>query len=192
MSQYIMLTANHGHSPDIVLITRPPARAKFQCDVCSGRAMRKYEEHVASTAHCLSVNRFIEQAKADAAYIQQFAPDRGQSQTPSLDDAGFENEIEPPPTPPSPLTYLRLLDGDDPLGLRNPNKGLSSDDSDEDTQINRLKQAFEALGEAFEDDLGDEEIDEAALAADLAGIKAQDSIDWYPFKKKEVISLILL
>lgn len=158
--------------------------------------MRNYNEHAASQAHRDAVNRFIEQAKADAAYIQQFDPERQRSQspqspqTPLHDDSNFDNQMQqqpqPPATPPSPLSYLRLLEGDGPLGLNNTNDHFNCDDSDDDTRFHRLKQAFEALGEAFEDDLADEEIDEAALAADLAGIKVQDSKDWYPFKKKEV------
>ncbi|KAH9807224.1 hypothetical protein DFH28DRAFT_1115281 [Melampsora americana] len=55
-----------------------------------------------------------------------------------------------------------------------------------------FQKAFKALGDTFEDDLADDEFDEEAIAADLAGVKAQDSLDWYPFKKKEHVLALLM
>ncbi|KAH9814752.1 hypothetical protein DFH28DRAFT_1127261 [Melampsora americana] len=59
--------------------------------------------------------------------------------------------------------------------------------------FHRLRQAFEALKhEKADDPWEDQALDEAALDADLASVQAQDSIAWFPFKKKEHLVALLI
>ncbi|KAH9812511.1 hypothetical protein DFH28DRAFT_1129815 [Melampsora americana] len=182
--------------PYITKLNRPSARIKYQCSVCPhGRTMRTFEKHVESRAHVQAVRHFIDEAQANEAYIQQHAAPTIDLQTPTFEVWNPSEEpqetTERPLTPTSPLSLLCLLDSNDPLAL-DDNHSFSSDDSDDDARFIRFQKAFEALGEGFEDDWGDEDIDEDAIAADLAGAKAQDSLDWYPFKKKEHVLALLM
>ncbi|KAH9821902.1 hypothetical protein DFH28DRAFT_1120221 [Melampsora americana] len=168
--------------PYITNLNQPLARIKYQC-----------------SAHVQAVRHFINEAQANKAYIQQHSTPTIDLQTPTVNiwnpSEEAQETTERPDTPPSPLLLLCFLDSNNPLGL-DDNHSFSSDDSNDDAQFICFDKAFEALGEGFEDNWGDEDIDEDVIAADLAGAKAQDSLDWYPFKKKRcgfhVLALLMI
>ncbi|KAH9824720.1 hypothetical protein DFH28DRAFT_877861 [Melampsora americana] len=150
--------------------------------------MLDFDRHSKSAAHKASVDRFLRETQAEDAFRRQFTNPDHEPRTPPIEDRMQWEDVqmyegdEQLPHPLSPLRLLRML------------KDTPEEPKDmEAIDFHRLRQAFEALEhEKADDGWEDQALDEAALDAELASVQAQDSIAWFPFKKKEHLVALLI
>ncbi|KAH9815113.1 hypothetical protein DFH28DRAFT_1221255 [Melampsora americana] len=188
-SRWIFMPRSRLPTADISCVTTPPAAPKYLCSVCPGRhTMLDFDRHSKSEAHKASVDRFLRKTQAEDAFRRQFTNPDHEPRTPPIEDRMQWEDVqmyegdEQLPHPLSPLRLLRML------------KDTPEEPEDmEAIDFHRLRQAFEALEhEKADDGWEDQALDEAALDAELASVQAQDSIAWFPFKKKEHLVALLI
>ncbi|EGG01316.1 uncharacterized protein MELLADRAFT_67196 [Melampsora larici-populina 98AG31] len=93
---------------------------------------------------------------------------------------------DPDPNPPSPLTMLRSLHASDHHRDGLANHASDFNDAEDRVRFDMLRQALENLDNLeLEDDEDKECEEEAPQDPALARARAQEAIDWHPFKNKE-------
>ncbi|EGF97403.1 uncharacterized protein MELLADRAFT_85585 [Melampsora larici-populina 98AG31] len=146
--------------------------------------MGNYGPHLASRPHLDAVARYEARQAAEQQMIGlDEVPDEPLViTTPTPQEDIFDNNgrsSDPPDErPPSPLSYLRLLE------VAEANLPSDSETSDLEIDVQKLLEAVKAMDD---DDWGpaNDEMDDALLEEDLRGVKQQEVAEWYPFKKKE-------
>ncbi|EGG00905.1 uncharacterized protein MELLADRAFT_111397 [Melampsora larici-populina 98AG31] len=170
-----------------------PANPRLMCRACNTRGMANYEHHVKSTAHQQKVARFVTRLADEEQLLvglNEQATNAIATPVTPLMEPDLDPEPDPPDIirPPSPLSYLRSLDAADILGPSFGNHLNPSDDLDGQIRYERLRQALETLDRLdFDEDDNHDLTEEESDSQDpnLARARAQEAIEWHPFKNKE-------
>ncbi|KAH9807661.1 hypothetical protein DFH28DRAFT_1138529 [Melampsora americana] len=171
-------------------ITFHPHDSKFRCEVCRGRPMKDYSDHISGDSHQQSIARLIDHQQAQQAMLPGLHSTMISPLSPCLHPVTPPEDQwspSPPPSPMMPLSPLGLLRS----FLKDDDAASSSDSDASDYPMNfrSLKQALEALAAFEEGDDGDNEVEEEPEEEDST---ADDLIGWYPFKRKEQVVALLI
>ncbi|EGG06038.1 uncharacterized protein MELLADRAFT_87566 [Melampsora larici-populina 98AG31] len=186
---------NMPTDPHIESVSSDPANPRFRCKACLGRGMSNYEHHIKTRAHQEKVRRFEAQLAAEDQLLIGLAANGTEPTTEAnaMMASGplFEpdpNPLDTPCDPPSPISYARLLDATESLIDSLTKLPTDADDTNGHIRFDMLRQALETLDNLEDEENEDEELeDEEEETRDpaVARVRAQEAMDWHPFKNKE-------
>ncbi|KAH9808962.1 hypothetical protein DFH28DRAFT_1192064 [Melampsora americana] len=188
---------HHITDPYIENRSNDPADPEYRCTACVSRSMRDYRAHICTAAHHRSVQKLLDRQAQDEAMLQAIRSTRKQSSqgTPpeNLETNPFDQPELPVPNSPerpfTPLSFLHDLHG---TGIADDSSG--SDDSDHILDFQLLRQGLEALANLNLEHLPNEIDDEDGMDIDieLDNVAGLETNGWYPFRKKEVPTVLWL
>ncbi|EGG11717.1 uncharacterized protein MELLADRAFT_90886 [Melampsora larici-populina 98AG31] len=187
------------HLSDIERVPSDPANPRFRCRACNTQGMANYEHHLKSATHQTKVQAFLSRLAAEEqSLVGLEAQDGTDSNTP--DPHLMEPSFEPNPNmddhhfnPPSPLSALRSLEPHELLGVGTLNHPNNVDDPDGHVWFDMLRQALENLEQLdLENDEDETETEEEPQDPQSVRARAQEAIEWHPFKNKEQVAGLLI